>query len=336
MQELPLALTFDDVLLVPRRSRIRSRADVSTRTQLTRADRARDPGRLGEHGHRHDRADGDRARAARRHRRHPPLPLGRGRGGRGRARQALPHARDRRAAHASRRTRASREARAETERLGVSGLLVVDGDGRLAGILTTRDLRAGDGAGTVADAHDAARAPRHRPARDHARTTRARCCTSTASRSCRWSTTTGASPGMVTLRDLEQEARYPQATRDARGPAARGGGDRRARRLPRARRRRCSRPTPTRSCSTSPTATRTPRSRPCASSSGASRKPRSSPATSPRPRACTISRRPGPTPSRSGSGPASPARRGSSRASACRSSPRCSTARRRRARPACR
>ena len=36
MQELPLALTIDDVLLVPRRSRIRSRADVSTHTQLTR------------------------------------------------------------------------------------------------------------------------------------------------------------------------------------------------------------------------------------------------------------------------------------------------------------
>ena len=36
MQELPLALTFDDVLLVPRRSRVRSRADASTRTQLTR------------------------------------------------------------------------------------------------------------------------------------------------------------------------------------------------------------------------------------------------------------------------------------------------------------
>ena len=36
MKELPLALTFDDVLLVPRRSRIRSRADVATRTQLTR------------------------------------------------------------------------------------------------------------------------------------------------------------------------------------------------------------------------------------------------------------------------------------------------------------
>ncbi len=36
MQELPLALTFDDVLLVPRRSRISSRGDVSTRAQLTR------------------------------------------------------------------------------------------------------------------------------------------------------------------------------------------------------------------------------------------------------------------------------------------------------------
>src|SRR3954469_5786257 len=36
MEELPLALTFDDVLLVPRRSRLRSRGDVSTRTRLTR------------------------------------------------------------------------------------------------------------------------------------------------------------------------------------------------------------------------------------------------------------------------------------------------------------
>ena len=34
--DFPLALTFDDVLLVPRRSAIRSRGDVSTATQLTR------------------------------------------------------------------------------------------------------------------------------------------------------------------------------------------------------------------------------------------------------------------------------------------------------------
>ncbi len=35
-RDFPLALTFDDVLLVPRRSAIRSRGDVSTATQLTR------------------------------------------------------------------------------------------------------------------------------------------------------------------------------------------------------------------------------------------------------------------------------------------------------------
>jgi IMP dehydrogenase len=108
------------------------------------------------------------------------------------------------------------EARAETERLGVSGLLVVDGDDHLAGILTTRDLRAGDGAATVAEhmtpldrlvtgppgitpADALALLHRHRieklPLADG----------------------DGRVAGMVTLRDLEQEARFPQATRDAEG-----------------------------------------------------------------------------------------------------------------------
>jgi IMP dehydrogenase len=36
LDQLPLALTFDDVLLVPRRSTVRSRQDVSLRTRLTR------------------------------------------------------------------------------------------------------------------------------------------------------------------------------------------------------------------------------------------------------------------------------------------------------------
>ena len=36
MTEIRTGLTYDDVLLVPRRSRLRSRQDVSTRTQLTR------------------------------------------------------------------------------------------------------------------------------------------------------------------------------------------------------------------------------------------------------------------------------------------------------------
>ena len=37
MSELPLGLTYDDVLLVPRRSRVRSRRDVSTQTRFTPA-----------------------------------------------------------------------------------------------------------------------------------------------------------------------------------------------------------------------------------------------------------------------------------------------------------
>ena len=94
---------------------------------------------------------------------------------------------------------------------------MVDGDGRLVGILTTRDVRAGEGAGAVADhmtplerlvtGERRASAPadalallhRHRieklPLAD----------------------ADGRVAGMVTLRDLEQEARYPQATRDAEG-----------------------------------------------------------------------------------------------------------------------
>jgi IMP dehydrogenase len=108
------------------------------------------------------------------------------------------------------------DARAETERLGVSGLVVVDADDRLLGILTTRDLRAGAGTGTVAEhmtplerlvtgepgiepADALALLHRHRieklPLADAG----------------------GRVAGMVTLRDLEQEARYPQATRDAEG-----------------------------------------------------------------------------------------------------------------------
>jgi IMP dehydrogenase len=108
------------------------------------------------------------------------------------------------------------QARAEAERLGVSGLIVVDGDGRLVGILTTRDLRAGDGGNAVSDQmtplerlitgepgitpEDAlALLHRHRieklPLAD----------------------AEGRVAGMVTLRDLEQEAHYPHATRDENG-----------------------------------------------------------------------------------------------------------------------
>jgi IMP dehydrogenase len=215
MQELPLALTFDDVLLVPRRSRIRSRADVSTRTQLTRRIALEIPvvsanmdtvttapmaialAQLGGIGvvHRFLSVEDEVAEVARVKRFRTRV-------------ISDPHTIAPDASLA--------EARAETERLGVSGLLVVDADERLVGILTTRDLRAGDDANSVSDQmtplerlvtgepgitpEDAlALLHRHRieklPLAD----------------------AEGRVAGMVTLRDLEQEARFPQATRDEEG-----------------------------------------------------------------------------------------------------------------------
>ena len=215
MQELPLALTFDDVLLVPRRSRLRSRGDVSTRTQLTRRIALEIPVLS---------ANMDTVTTA-------PMAIALAQlGGLGVVHRFLSVADE--VAEIARvkrfRTRvisdphtvapdaSLAEARAETERLGVSGLLVVDADGRLVGILTTRDVRAGAGGGTVAEhmtpldrlvtgepgiapAEALALLHRHRieklPLAD----------------------AEGHVAGMVTLRDLEQEARYPQATRDAEG-----------------------------------------------------------------------------------------------------------------------
>src|SRR3954465_10346067 len=144
MEELPLALTFDDVLLVPRRSRLRSRADVSTRAQLTRRIALEIPvvsanmdtvttapmaialAQLGGIGvlHRFLSVEDEVAEVARVKRFRTRV-------------ISDPHTIAPKAGLA--------EARAETERLGVSGLLVVDGDGQLAGIPTTRDLRAGEG-----------------------------------------------------------------------------------------------------------------------------------------------------------------------------------------------
>src|SRR3954469_19630551 len=148
MQELPLALTFDDVLLVPRRSRIRSRADVATRTQLTRRIALEIPivsanmdtvttapmaialAQLGGIGvlHRFLSVEDEVAEVTRVKRFRTRIITD-------------PHTIEPGASLG--------QARAEVERLGVSGLLVVDGDGRLAGILTARDMRAGDGADAV-------------------------------------------------------------------------------------------------------------------------------------------------------------------------------------------
>ena len=215
MQELPLALTFDDVLLVPRRSRIRSRADVSTRTQLTRGIALEIPvvsanmdtvttapmaialAQLGGIGvlHRFLSVDDEVAEVVRVKRFRTRV-------------ISDPHT------IAPAATLA--QARSEAERLGVSGLLVVDGDGRLVGILTTRDVRAGDGSHAVADHMT----PRERLITGPAGISAADALALLHQHRIEKLPLAGADgrvAGMVTLRDLEQEARYPQATRDGEG-----------------------------------------------------------------------------------------------------------------------
>jgi IMP dehydrogenase len=215
MEELPLALTFDDVLLVPRRSRIRSRADVSTRTQLTRKIALEIPvvsanmdtvttapmaialAQLGGIGvvHRFLSVEDEVAEVTRVKRFRTRV-------------ISDPHT----IAPGARLA----DARAETERLGVSGLLVVDDGGRLLGILTTRDLRAGSGGGTVAEHMTpldrlVTGEPGITPADALALLHRHRI------EKLPLAGDDGRVAGMVTLRDLEQEARFPQATRDSEG-----------------------------------------------------------------------------------------------------------------------
>jgi IMP dehydrogenase len=215
MQELPLALTFDDVLLVPRRSRIRSRADVSTRTQLTRGIALEIPvvsanmdtvttapmaialAQLGGIGvlHRFLSVDDEVAEVVRVKRFRTRV-------------ISDPHT------IAPAATLA--QARSEAERLGVSGLLVVDSDGRLVGILTTRDVRAGDGSHAVADHMT----PRERLITGPPGISAADALALLHQHRIEKLPLAGADgrvAGMVTLRDLEQEARYPQATRDGEG-----------------------------------------------------------------------------------------------------------------------
>ena len=61
------------------------------------------------------------------------------------------------------------------------------------------------------------REPGHRPGRHHPRRGRARSCTSTGSRSCRWSTTRATLKGLITVKDIQKKIQFPNATKDARG-----------------------------------------------------------------------------------------------------------------------
>ena len=109
------------------------------------------------------------------------------------------------------------QARAEADRLAVTGFLVVDPERRLLGLLTARDLLAGEDGDRVEDADDAARAARHRRRRESRSTTARRLLTANRIEKLPLVDDDGRVAGLVTLRDLALADRYPRATRDALG-----------------------------------------------------------------------------------------------------------------------
>jgi IMP dehydrogenase len=215
MENEPLALTYDDVLLVPRRSRVRSRKEVSTRSRLTpgieldvplvsanmdtvtTAPMAIAMARLGGIGiiHRFLSVE-DQAAEVRKVKRFltdvvvdpytisPNKTLG--------------------------------EARAEAKRLGVTGLLVTGPEHRLLGILTARDMRAGTDAERItALMTPAERLVTARPGidLDQAR----KLLHEHRIEKLPMVDEEGVLAGLITLRDLTLREQYPGATRDGQG-----------------------------------------------------------------------------------------------------------------------
>jgi IMP dehydrogenase len=215
MTEIALGLTYDDVLLVPRRSRVRSRRDVATRSRftprielelpivsanmdtVTTAPMAVALAQLGGIGvvHRFLPIDGQVAEVRR-------------------VKRYLTHVVAEPYAVAPTLTLA--QARAEAKRLDVTGLLVVDPEGRLAGVLTARDMLAGEdgdlveGLMTPADRLVTASSG---IALDDAR----RLLTASRIEKLPLVDEDGRPSGLITLRDLAVAERYPFATRDALG-----------------------------------------------------------------------------------------------------------------------
>jgi IMP dehydrogenase len=214
MNEPRLALTYDDVLLVPHRSAIGSRADVSTRSCFTRRIEVAVP---------LVSANMDTVTTA-------PMAIAMASlGGIGVIHRFLPA--DSQAAEVRRvkryltrvieepytvgPDRSVAEARADAERLGVTGLLVTDGGGRPLGILTARDMRAA-AAATVAEAMTpAGRLVTARPdvGLDEARELLDRHRVEKLP----LVDEVGRLAGLITLRDLDLRDQYPQATRDQQG-----------------------------------------------------------------------------------------------------------------------
>jgi IMP dehydrogenase len=214
MIEPELALTYDDVLLVPRRSRIRSRQDVSLRSRfshgveleipivsanmdtVTTAPMAIAMAQLGGIGvvHRFLTVDEQAGEVGRAKRHHAHV-------------VAEPYTID--------PARTVAEAGAEAARLGVTGLLVVGADRRPLGILTARDMRAAPDATVAAAMTPVERlvtaAPEVSP--DEAR----KLLDEHRVEKLPLVGADGRLAGLITLRDLSMEEQFPKATRDRLG-----------------------------------------------------------------------------------------------------------------------
>ena len=229
-----VALTFDDVLLVPRHSLTHPK-DVSVVSRFSRGIELSIPlvsaamdtvtesemaiamARAGGIGVLHknmsiDRQAAEVDRVKRSRERHDPQ-----------ADHAAPDA-----------TRCARRPRL-MHRFRISGVPIVDDEERLVGIITNRDLqfernldRPLREAMTTKDLDHGARGHDARRSRAHSRR-------SIASRSCRWWTTTGVLKGLITIKDIHKRRQYPGREQGPVRPPARRGGDRRGGRLPRAR-----------------------------------------------------------------------------------------------------
>jgi IMP dehydrogenase len=215
MNEPRLALTFDDVLLQPQRSRLRSRRDVSTRSWFARGIEVAVP---------IVSANMDTVTTA-------PMATAMAQlGGIGVIHRFLPA--EEQAAEVARvkrfftfvieqpytvgpdRTVAS--AQAEAERLGVTGLLVTDGERRPLGILTARDVRAA----TPDEAVSEAMTPAERlvtATREIGLDEAEKLLGSHRLEKLPLVDGDGRLAGLITQRDLALAKRYPSATRDPQG-----------------------------------------------------------------------------------------------------------------------
>ena len=215
MTEIRTGLTYDDVLLVPRRSRVRSRQDVSTRSSftpgielevpilsanmdtVTMAPMAIAMAQLGGIGvlHRFLPAEDEAAEVRR-------------------VKRYLTHVVAEPYVIAPERTIAA--ARAEARRLGVTGFLVAGSEQRLLGVLTARDLLAG----ADTDRVEELMTPRERlvtaaPGIDLGEARRL--LTANRVEKLPLVDADDLIQGLITLRDLALADRYPRATRDDQG-----------------------------------------------------------------------------------------------------------------------